>query len=283
MNEVYLSSAVLPVICGCGALTANEPFYHADRTVGFNVLIYVTEGCIYVTEEETDYELKAGDMLFLKSGVRHYGKHPCPRGTSWYYIHFKLSGQEGLPRFEFKRPPQYEPLEYSAPLPKFTGISEYSDTAQAIRALTARFADGDKMSGWLLNSDLYALLSPLCFSGALSRPPSTADKAEEYLRAHCRESFSASLLERELHLSYKRLAAVFKSEKGITMQRYHNRCRMEEAARLLRNTLMSVGEIAGELGFEDMLYFSRRFRAYYAQSPTAYRKSSLNPPIPDGI
>lgn len=283
MNEIYLSSAVLPVICGCGALTANEPFYHADRTLSFNVLVYVTEGCIYVTEEETDYELKAGDLFFLKSGLRHYGKYPCPRGTCWYYVHFALSGQEKLPHFEFNRPSQYEPLEYSAPLPKLSKISERSETARGLRELTARFSDGDKMSGWLLNSEFYALLSPLCFSGALSCPPTTADRVEEYLRAHCREGFSASLLERELHLSYKRLAAVFKAEKGVTMQRYHNRCRMEEAARLLRNTLMSVGEIAGELGFEDMLYFSRRFRAYYSQSPTSYRKSSLNPPIPKGI
>lgn len=273
MNEVYLSTAALPVICGCGSLTASEPFCHADRTVGFNVLIYVTEGCIYVTEGETDYELRAGDLFFLKSGIRHYGKALCPRGTSWHYVHFILSGQEELPRFEFQRPPQYEPLEYSSPLPKLTKISEYSEMSRAIRELTARFGGGDKMSAWRLNSDLYALLSLLCM-GALSRAPTTADKAEEYLRAHCHESFSAAAVERELHLSYKRLAAVFKSEKGITMQQYHERCRMEEAARLLRTTLMSVKEISAELGFDDMLYFSRRFRAFCGQSPTAYRKTN---------
>lgn len=272
MNEIFLSSAALPVICGCGSLTAGGPFRHADRTVGFNVLIYVTEGCIYVTEGETDYELRAGDLFFLRSGIRHYGKIPCPRGTSWHYVHFILSGQEELPRFEFQRPPQYEPLKYSAPLPKLTKISEHSETARAIRELTARFGSGDKMSAWRLNADLYALLSPLCFAGALGKAPTTADKAEEYLREHCRENFSAAAVGRELHLSYKRLAAVFKSEKGITMQQYHERCRMEEAARLLRTTLMSVKEISAELGFDDMLYFSRRFKVCYDRSPTAYRK-----------
>lgn len=274
MNEIYLSNAALPVICGCGSLTAGEPFCHADRTVDFNVLIYVTEGCIYVTEGETDHELRSGDLFFLKSGIRHYGKTPCPRGTSWHYVHFILSGQEELPRFEFQRPPQYEPLRYSAPLPKLTRISEYSEPAREIRAITAGFGGGDKMSAWRLNSELYALLSSLCFMGVLSRTPTAADKAEEYLRAHCRENFSAEGVGRELHLSYKRLAAVFKAEKGISMQQYHNRCRMETAALLLRNTLMSVKEIAAELGFEDMLYFSRRFRAYFAQSPTSYRKAN---------
>lgn len=275
MNEIYLSSTVLPVICGCGALTANEPFCHADRTVGFNVLIYVTEGFIYVTEGETDYALGAGDLLFLKSGVRHYGKYPCPRGTSWCYVHFLLSGQERLPRFGFEPPPRFEPLAYSAPLPKLANILERSETALSIKALAARFSDGDKMSGWQLNSELYALLSGLCFSRALSRPPTVADRIEELLREHCRESFSSVPVETELHLSYKRLAAIFKAEKGTTMERRHNRFRMEEAARLLRNTLMTVGEIACELGFEDPLYFSRRFRAFFSLSPTEYRRRSL--------
>lgn len=279
MNEIYIGSAALPVICGCGGLTANEPFLHADRTVDFNVMIYVTSGCIYVTEEQTDYELKAGDLLFLKSGLRHFGKKPCPRGTSWHYAHFILNGQESLPRYGFEPPPQYEPLIYSAPLPKYIKLSESSDTACAIKALTSHFERGGRMCAWRLNAELHELLTGLCFSKETERPRTTAELAGEYLRAHCRENFSAADIEKALHLSYKRLAVVFKEEKAVTMQQYHNRCRMEEAARLLRGTLLTVGEIAAELGFEDALYFSRRFRAFFALSPTAYRQKSLNPPI----
>ena len=40
----------------------------------------------------------------------------------------------------------------------------------------------------------------------------------------------------------------------------------------LRSTLMSVGETADALGFSDMLYFSKKFRAYTGVSPTDYRK-----------
>ena len=229
MNEIYINNAALPVLCGCGSLTAGEPFYHADRTVDFNVLIYVTEGCIYVTENDCDYELRAEELLFLKSGVRHFGKHPCPRGTCWHYAHFILS--------HFEQP--------------------------------------DKMSGWQLNAELFGLLSELCFMGSLNRTLTVADKAEEFLRSHRRESFSAAALEREFNLSYKWLAALFKKEKNITMQQYHNSCRMEDAAALLRTTLLTVGEIAWTLGFEDPLYFSRCFRERFGLSPTQYRKANL--------
>ena len=274
MNEIYINNAALPVLCGCGSLTAGEPFYHADRTVDFNVLIYVTEGCIYVTENDCDYELRAEELLFLKSGVRHFGKHPCPRGTCWHYAHFILSDKENLSLYDFL-PPSSKPLEYAAMLPKHTKIPQHSEIAHKIRALTSHFEQPDKMSGWQLNAELFGLLSELCFMGSLNRTLTVADKAEEFLRSHRRESFSAAALEREFNLSYKWLAALFKKEKNITMQQYPNSCRMEDAAALLRTTLLTVGEIAWTLGFEDPLYFSRCFRERFGLSPTQYRKANL--------
>jgi AraC family transcriptional activator of pobA len=47
--------------------------------------------------------------------------------------------------------------------------------------------------------------------------------------------------------------------------------RMLEAARLLRFTDLSVGEVAFRAGFGDQLYFSRAFRRRMGEAPTAYR------------
>ena len=279
MNDIYLSNAVLPVICGCNWLTAAEPFIHADRVVDFNVIIYVTEGCIYVTEEhddsETDYEIHSGELLFLKSGVRHYGKHPCPKGTSWFFAHFILSGQESLPLYNANEPPvQYSEQIYSAPLPKYISVPSDSEAVQKMEALTEQFHNGGRLGKWRLNSTLFELLTLLCFPDT-DRPLSTADKAAEYLRRHICEKFSAEHTAAAMHISYKRLAAIFRNEKGCTLQQYHERLRMEQACRLLRTTLMSVGEISDKLGFEDMLYFSRRFRMHTKTSPTEYRRQGL--------
>jgi AraC family transcriptional activator of pobA len=46
---------------------------------------------------------------------------------------------------------------------------------------------------------------------------------------------------------------------------------MLEAARLLRFTDRTMGEIAYETGFSDPLYFSRAFKRHNGQSPSAYR------------
>jgi AraC family transcriptional activator of pobA len=46
---------------------------------------------------------------------------------------------------------------------------------------------------------------------------------------------------------------------------------MTEAARLLRYTDLSVGEIAYRIGFDDQLYFSRAFKKHAGESPMQYR------------
>jgi AraC-like DNA-binding protein len=46
---------------------------------------------------------------------------------------------------------------------------------------------------------------------------------------------------------------------------------MLEAARLLRYTEQTIGEISYAVGFEDPLYFSRAFKRRFDASPKAYR------------
>jgi AraC family transcriptional regulator, transcriptional activator of pobA len=48
--------------------------------------------------------------------------------------------------------------------------------------------------------------------------------------------------------------------------------RMLEAARLLRFSDLSVGEVAFRAGFSDQLYFSRAFKRHNGEAPMAYRE-----------
>jgi AraC family transcriptional activator of pobA len=48
--------------------------------------------------------------------------------------------------------------------------------------------------------------------------------------------------------------------------------RMLEAARLLRFTNLTVGEVAFRAGYQDQLYFSRAFKRHYGEPPMTYRE-----------
>lgn len=275
MNEINYNNMTMPVLSGCDLCAAAEPFYHADRTVDFNIMIYTVEGVIYVTEDETDYEVGEGEMLFLKSGLHHYGKIEIPRGTRWYFIHFYFEEKNDIPVFvpDNSEIRQYEPVCFSARLPKkITGL-QGSVLERRIRDFVGYFHSSDEMKRWNLNGKLAELLGNVCFYGE-QQPLCLSDRICAFLTEHISEPFCAGMLEKHFFLSYKYMAAVFRREKGMTMQQFHNRARMNAAQNYLKSTLMSVGEISFKLGFSDMLYFSKCFRTFSGMSPTEYRKKA---------
>lgn len=276
MNEIVLNNGSMTILNGCDLCAASEAFFHADRRINFHVLIYVLEGVIYVTEDETDYEIHPGEMLFLKSGIRHFGKRAIPKGTRWYFIHFYFDEIMGLPFFVPDSSPlaQYEPVRSALTLPKKLTELSGSDLERRLEAFIARFHSDDRMKSWNINLQLFDFLSQIAFYHNKEREKvRLSDKICEYLNAHSCEPFSAAGLEQYFYLSYKHMASVFKKEKQLTLQQYHTRVRMAEACRLLKSTLLSIGEISKEVGYHDMLYFSRCFHRFAGMSPTEYRKS----------
>ncbi len=267
MNRITVDNHHLPDVAGQGLLATAEGFFHADRVLPFHVLIYVLEGVIYVTEDDVDYAIGPGEMLFLKSGLRHFGKMEIPRGTRWYYVHFAL--EQPMPGRGGELPAMTLPK-------KLTGLC-----GSSIERMLAAFVEACRSrreeERWFLPQQLFVLLSQIALWDRPERKPlDLAQRLADYLAAHTREPFSAKALEQAFFLSYKHMAAVFKKAQGLTMYAYHQRLRMEEAARLLRETLLPVGEISEQLGFGDQLYFSRCFHRHQGVSPTVYRRQLEN-------
>ncbi|MBR4223914.1 MAG: helix-turn-helix transcriptional regulator [Oscillospiraceae bacterium] len=255
MPPRIITPLTLPLCCAADELTAPESFLHADRILPYYVCDYVEEGAIYVTEDGTDYTVTAGQMLFLDAGVHHWGKRRIERGTHWRYAHFYL--------IDAPSPGDMGGEEIA--LPKL--IVPDDDTVDMMRRLSADFpvyGASQRCSG-----ELMMLLSTL----AKTAEKSLSDRIAEYLSSQRDSPFSAADLERRFYLSYRHLAHVFKADRGITMQQYHDEQKFAHAAALLRSTLLPVGEIAAICGFADPLYFSRRFHAHIGMAPLAYRRS----------
>lgn len=255
--NISVDTIYLPQISDCDILTASESFYHMDRTADFNVMIYVTDGVMYVTENGIDHEISAGELLFLKSGLRHFGKYETQRGTRWFYAHFDL----------------HEASESSIEVPKKSyGLSE-SVHEEKIFTLHKCFHDQDPFKRSLANGIFYDLLTGLALEKR-SVQENLTDRICAFLDSAVSEPFSKELVRQHFFLSYSHTAAEFKRYKGMSMGQYHNLARMKKACYLLRSTIMSVSEIAEALGFADMLYFSRKFHEFSGMSPTDYRKKA---------
>ena len=80
----------------------------------------------------------------------------------------------------------------------------------------------------------------------------------------------SSLAER-LGMSRATLARTFRRITGESVADYISNLRIQTACGLLRNTTLKVYEIAGQVGYQDIRYFSRIFQRVMGKLPTEYR------------
>jgi len=77
-----------------------------------------------------------------------------------------------------------------------------------------------------------------------------------------------------LGCSYGHLARLFRRTYGVTPLAYVNAQRIQRARRLLRDTALSVSEIAHRTGFDEISGFSRLFRKQTGMSPREFRRQA---------
>jgi len=78
------------------------------------------------------------------------------------------------------------------------------------------------------------------------------------------------------HMSRSNLMRVFRKATGQTPIEYLLRLRIQKAMELLRNSSLSITEIALEVGFNDSNYFTRQFRRVLGETPRSFRRASVS-------
>jgi AraC-like DNA-binding protein len=71
------------------------------------------------------------------------------------------------------------------------------------------------------------------------------------------------------------LTSIFKREMHVSPQAFLINIRLENAARLLKETEDTVGNIAAAVGYSDPLAFSKAFKQKYGCTPSEFRRTSI--------
>jgi AraC family transcriptional regulator of arabinose operon len=102
----------------------------------------------------------------------------------------------------------------------------------------------------------------------------------EHVGAHLGETLDIERLAQVAHLSPSRLSHLFHEHVGTSPRRFVERERMLLAGQLLDLTNRSIAAISRDVGCDDPLYFSQRFRRFAGLSPSAYRARGREPVLP---
>lgn len=95
----------------------------------------------------------------------------------------------------------------------------------------------------------------------------------EFIDLHCAEKLTVEKLAAMAHWSPTHFNNLFRKHFSTSPVDYAIRQRMHRAAYLLRDVNLSITEIAGRVGFEDIYYFSKLFKKRWGLTARKMRSS----------
>lgn len=99
-------------------------------------------------------------------------------------------------------------------------------------------------------------------------------RACEYIQQHLSEyDLSLETVSNYVNITPSYFSTLFHKEVGVGFSSYTGKARIEAAKILLKTTALSTGEIADQVGFTSVNYFTRVFKKTVGMPPGQYRKA----------
>ncbi len=96
----------------------------------------------------------------------------------------------------------------------------------------------------------------------------------EYVEVNYASQISLRDVAAALGYSPAYLTCMFRKRFGVPVTAWIIQRRIAEAQRLLRESSAAVSEICGDVGFNDVRYFTRQFARHVGATPSRYRGMS---------
>lgn len=224
---------------------------------------YVSAGKGNFMCNKQSYDLQAGNLFLISPGqLASYRADPL---DPWEYCWVGFNGTDArrlvtMAGFSKAQPVlKYDDPELVARLMRITQVSGNTPTHDA------------EMAGCL-----YLFLAQLI---SLNDRRSSTDTHQEYVANALRfiqynyaNDIGVNDIAHYVGISRSQLYRAFLQSFDISPHNYLQKYRINEACSLLRSKKISIAEVAGSVGFNDPLYFSRVFKTIKACTPSEYQQ-----------
>jgi AraC family L-rhamnose operon regulatory protein RhaS len=256
-----------------GLFYRNQPFIFGETTYtnggtfgpvesGCVNLVIVVEGSIEVRWDGLSAQFQAGRAALIYSSDSIEFRFPQGTRTVVEWCDTgEPAGSEWV-RQKLKKAPLS--LEVSATLRQLMDIGKKlsSENCHEVRAF--RDALGEAL--------ICAYLHQANLDWDEALVPEPVIKGREFIEGHFCEHIDSLQIARRAGVSPQYLDRLFKASQGVSPVQYLWSLRAEKGAFLLRQSGLTVGEIAYQCGYKNPFHFSRQIKAKYGCSPSELRK-----------
>lgn len=288
MDVINLVVPPFPYFVTAGSALYRPGDLHRSRSsIGVFDLIFVEYGELYLTDNNTDYRVSAGDYLILNPTGKHYSRKAVTTETLYHWLHFMHDGEynvsDQVQHFSRKSPSLYVASKSSLSIPVYEHLDEEREKRllEIHKALSSLLFDNYQHSLIPLNRQwqsalssqqlLLQMLDILQIRESASRASRSAENIMDYIRQNYQKPIDLALLSELFSFHPAHIVRLFKAEYGVTPIAALNQIRLHRAEHLLLNTDYSVSSVSEQCGFESPAYFSRAFKNHSGLSPRDYR------------
>jgi AraC-like DNA-binding protein len=266
VSQTSIARDILNIqICG---ITYPDKNYEISRKHSKVACIeYIEKGMGVVEIDGQTFYPEAGDSYFLQAGTAHH--YFSDQESPWQKVFINVSGSlldSLIEGYNLKN------IYY------FKGL----DLSEAMGSILKQAKENQEDS----TEEIICILNRIFLKMREHIKPQASDMAQkmkEYLRNNATSAFQMDALCNYISRSESQTIKIFKKAYGITPYAYFLSQKIKLAKVMLLNTNLSVKEIANNLSFGDVYYFSNVFKQKTGVSPTKYRKGLCAQTVSGGI
>ncbi len=274
ITESYYPVTLMPEVLGLGWSTFRQGTLGGPRPSSSKSweICFVDEGSVEWWIHDELFETGPKSLFINKPGEWHGGASGMVQPCEMYWIQFFFPPEGELPGLHEQTVAEIKKI--------FSGMQKRHFPASAqMQSFFEQLLDEQRRQTMYAESAARAAFHQILIGTArdylaqekIEFSPSIK-KALDWMDAHATEDFHSEHLARQVGLSVGHFYKLFRQEVGLSPANYYVRQRLSRAKQLLRNSTLTITDIAVALGFSSSQYFSTVFKRYVGLSPSEYRR-----------
>ncbi len=194
------------------------------------------------------------------------------------YVHFDLQDSLGKSLYSDRiLPPEIQDLadlpHVDSTLQRIVDLLHLPVAAKSKARRIAQETAALLFEALLRDIDFHAVPKEVALHGTPEHHRQVVLESVSHISQSSEEMLSITDLARRAGYSGDHFGRVFRNIMGSSPQDYVIESRLKQACHLLRNTALSISQIADQLGYNNVFFFSTQFRKKIGKTPTQYRNS----------